>query len=166
MGRSLSIPIAFLDLDITTWMSLAKESFESNIRPRCLSSSTLITHAVSKYNIGWLTLFLFVEKTISTACLLASELKDILHLLAHNFICSRSWFISTVAALGSFTTVKMEVSSAINLTVHLRSLVKSLIYTRNIKGPRMEPCGTPAEIYPKRKFATQNCSLLAIRQKI
>ena len=52
----------------------------------------------------------------------------------------------------SSTTANNDVSSAKGLTLHLTSAARSLIYTRENKGPRREPWGTPAEISPRLEF--------------
>ena len=63
----------------------------------------------------------------------------------------------------SLTTEKIDVSSANNLAVDEMSLVRSLMYIKKNKGPKIEPCGTPAstgvhaEIWP---FSTTLWSLL------
>ena len=44
---------------------------------------------------------------------------------------------------------KREVSSAKNLTYDSIPSSRSLMYMRNSKGPRTEPCGTPAFISPQ-----------------
>ena len=44
----------------------------------------------------------------------------------------------------SVTTEKRDVSPANNLAFDLRPSGKSLMYIRKSKGPRTEPCGTPA----------------------
>ena len=46
--------------------------------------------------------------------------------------------------LGSFTTEKRNVSSAKSLTVGVVFSDKSLIYSKKNRGPKMDPCGTPA----------------------
>ena len=43
-----------------------------------------------------------------------------------------------------FTTVKRGVSSAKSLQFEKRSLYKSFTLIRTNKGPKIEPCGTPA----------------------
>ena len=51
----------------------------------------------------------------------------------------------------SKTCEKRDVSSAKILQVHRMLSVKSLIYIRNKRGPRAEPCGTPDFIkFPRR----------------
>ena len=45
-----------------------------------------------------------------------------------------------------------DVSSAKSLALHFKSFVRSFIYTRKDKGPRIEPLGTPAEISPQEEF--------------
>ena len=44
----------------------------------------------------------------------------------------------------SLTTEKIDVSSANNLAVDEMPLVRSLMYIKKNKGPKIEPCGTPA----------------------
>ena len=46
----------------------------------------------------------------------------------------------------SWTTENKDVSSANNLHLLLISFDKSLIYIKNNKGSKMEPCSTPARI--------------------
>ena len=46
--------------------------------------------------------------------------------------------------LGSFTTEKRDVSSAKSLTVQVNFSDKSLIYAKKNRGPKMDPCDTPA----------------------
>ena len=46
--------------------------------------------------------------------------------------------------LGSFTTQERNVSSAKSLTVEVIFYDESLIYTKKIRGPKMDLCSTPA----------------------
>ena len=46
----------------------------------------------------------------------------------------------------SWTTENKNVSSANNFYMLLISFVRLLIYIKNNKGPKMDPCGTPAWI--------------------
>ena len=104
-----------------------------------------------------------MEKVTSTACLFGSGLNYILHLDAHAFMRSKSWFISEAAAFALWTTVKRDVSSAKSLALHLRSSVKSLTYTRKNNGPRIEPWGTPAVTVPQFDVLTvQKRTLLSV----
>ena len=54
----------------------------------------------------------------------------------------------------SLTTDKIDVSSPKNLAVDETSLVRSLMYIKKNKAPKIEPCGTPtstgvhAEVWP------------------
>ena len=57
----------------------------------------------------------------------------------HRFDCS-----CNDDRLISGTTEKIEVSSTKNLAVDDRSLDKSLIYTKNNRGPKIDPRGMPA----------------------
>ena len=75
---------------------------------------------------------------------------------------SRSWFISVAAALVSLATVKSDVSSANSCTLHLKFCDKSLMYIKKNRGPKIKPCGTPAEIFPQPEdwpFKTVLCFL-------
>ena len=88
----------------------------------------------------------FLEKITSCAGFLGSGLKSIFHWYAHWEITIRSRFKYLADSLGSWTIEKREVLSANNLAVELSPLGKSLIYIKNNRGPRMDPCGTPALI--------------------
>ena len=137
-----------------------KDNLESRTIPRCLCSITFFTGVSLKRTTGWSISFFFLENISSTACFCGSGLKDILQLRAHWFINSKSWFMSIAAALESSTTVNNEVSSAKSLTLHLKSSVRSFMYTRKNRGPKIEPWGTPAEISPYDEhcpFKTVRC---------
>ena len=54
-------------------------------------------------------------------------------------------FIEVICQV-SCTRENKEVSSANSFTLVVRSSVRSLMYNKNKKGPRMESCGTPALI--------------------
>ena len=56
--------------------------------------------------------------------------------------------MSVSAWFGSLAVLKSEVSSAKSFMSYLMFAVKSLMYTRKKRGPRIEPCGTPADIEP------------------
>ncbi len=150
----------FLVLEIADFIWAEKESFESKIIPRCLCSFTFFTGMLLKRITGWSVSFLFLENNNSTACFSGSGLNDILQSWAHWLINWRSWFISLAASLASRTTVNKDVSSAKSLTLHFKSAVRSFIYTRKNKGPKIEPWGTPAEISPQLEhfpFSTVRC---------
>ena len=55
--------------------------------------------------------------------------------------------MSLAAEFGSCTIVKSEVSSAKSFTLQLKFSVKSFMYIKKKRGPKIEPCGTPAEIF-------------------
>ena len=57
-----------------------------------------------------------MEKVTSTAYLVGSGLKDILHFRAQRLMRLRSWFMSTAAVVGSWTTVKIDVLLANSFT--------------------------------------------------
>ena len=110
----------------------------------------------------WLHFF-FLLNIISYACLLRSELKLVFHWKAQLFINFKSLLISPAKVLMSWTMENKEVSSANNLHWLLRPFGKSLTYIKNKRGPRMEPCGTPARISTQKEhwsFKTILCFLL------
>ena len=77
---------------------------------------------------------------------LGSGLKSIFHWYAHYEITLRSRFKCLADSLGSWTIEKREVSSANNLAIEFSPSGRLLIYIKNNRGPRMDPCGTPALI--------------------
>ena len=88
----------------------------------------------------------FLEKITSCAGFLGSGLKSIFHWYANWEITLRSRFKYLADSLGSWTIEKRDVSSANNLAIELSPSGRSLIYIKNNRGPRMDPCGTPALI--------------------
>ena len=86
------------------------------------------------------------ENIISSAGFAGSGLNDIFHWLAHVEIVDRSLLRSDALLKGLKTVENKEVSSAKNLILHLISFSRSLTKTRNSKGPRTDPCGTPDKI--------------------
>ena len=66
------------------------------------------------------------------------------HVLPILYFFSRSAFKVSAAVLGLSTTRKRLVSSAKSLMLGPISLKMSFIYSRNKRGPRIDPCGTPA----------------------
>ena len=91
-----------------------------------------------------MTFWLLQEKTTSWACLVTSGLNDIFHWYAQLEILIKSSFSCNDDRLISWTTEKIEVSSAKSLAVDDRFLDKSLIYTKNNRGPKTDPWGMPA----------------------
>ena len=73
-----------------------------------------------------------------------SGLKDIYHWLAQFEIFSRSSFISLVDCVTSWT-IEKRASSVKSLIVGDNIQLRLLIYIKKSKGPKIEPCGTPAE---------------------
>ena len=72
-----------LDLEITDFIRLLKDYFQSSIRPRCFRSSVFeILVSLNRIG-GWLGGFFFRENISSTACLVGSALNEIFHLSAH-----------------------------------------------------------------------------------
>jgi len=56
--------------------------------------------------------------------------------------------MSAAAWFRSLADLKSEVSSAKSFMSHLMLALKSLMYTRKKRGPRIEPYGTPADNGP------------------
>ena len=92
---------------------------------------------------GWVTFWRLREKTTSWACLVSLGLNDIFHWYAQLEILIKSSFSCNDDRL-IWTIEKTEVSSAKSLAVDDRFLDKSLIYTKNNRGPKTDPWGTPA----------------------
>ena len=65
---------------------------------------------------------------------------------AHLAIFSRSEFRSCAAEIGFSTIIKILVSSAKSLMFDPIFFTISFIYNRKSKGPKIDPCGTPANI--------------------
>ena len=99
-----------------------------------------------KFTLGWLTLWVLQEKTISCACLDESGLKVILHWNAHPEIAFKSSFNCFADKSTSWATEKMDVSSAKSFVIGYKFLLKSLIYIKKKRDPKMEPCRTQAII--------------------
>ena len=72
------------------------------------------------------------------------------HFLAHLRILSRSIFKSSAAVSGFSTVINKLVSSAKRRILQPISATISLINSRKRRGPRIDPCGTPARIYVSR----------------
>ena len=68
------------------------------------------------------------------------------HVIAHREIFSRSVFRRAAEVTGSSTIIKRIVLSANRRICEPISSTMSFIHTKNSKGPRMDPCGTPALI--------------------
>ena len=99
-----------------------------------------------KYMLLWLEGFFFHEKKVFWDCFEALGLNNIFHLHPHCHILDRSSLRDSDKELTSWTTEKIEVLSAKSLTFEVSPSGKSLIKTKNNKGPRTEPCRTPALI--------------------
>ena len=54
--------------------------------------------------------------------------------------------MSAAAWFGSLAVLKSELSLAKGFMSHLIFAVKSLMYTRKKRKPRLEPCGTPEDV--------------------
>ena len=105
----------------------------------------------------WFLYFYLVVKRLKR--FLGSGLKSIFHWYAHWEITLRSRFKYLADSLGSWTIEKREVSSANNLAIELSPSGRSLIYIKNNRGPRMDPCGTPALIGNQLDFCPFNNTL-------
>ena len=83
--------------------------------------------------------FLRREKTSSWTCLVTSGLNDIFHWYAQLEILIKSSFSCNDDRLISWTTKKVEVSSSKSLAVNNGSYDRSLICTKNNRGPKVDP---------------------------
>ena len=88
--------------------------------------------------------WLLWEKTTSWACLVTSGLNDIFHWYAWLEILIKSSFSCKDDRLVSWTTEKIEVTSAKSSVVNDRFLARSLIYTKNVRGPKIDLWSMPA----------------------
>ena len=86
------------------------------------------------------------KKTISWAYFETSGLNNIFHLSPHCDILDKSSLRDSDEELESRTTENIEVSSAKTLAFEVSPSDKSLKYTKNNKGPKIEPCWKPALI--------------------
>ena len=83
----------------------------------------------------------YEKKNTYWACLFMLGLNDIFHWYALLEILIKSPFSCNNDRLTSLATEKIEVSSAKILAIDDRFLDKSLIYTKNNRGPKMDPWG-------------------------
>ena len=101
------------------------------------------------------------------ACLLIYGLTFIFHWKAQRVIVFRSAFMVCWHIPTSLTLAKSDESSANNFIVEDMLAVKSLMYTKNKRGPRTEPWGTPElsgnEV---RNGSIQHSSLISITQEV
>ena len=88
--------------------------------------------------------FLCVRKESLGLVLMQQGYINIFHLYPHYDLLDKSSLRDSDEELESRTTEKIEVSSAKSLTFEVSPSSKSLIQTKNNKGSRTEPCGTPA----------------------
>ena len=107
----------------------------------------------------------FLLSIITWACLLGSGLKFIFHWKAQLPIFSKSSLRSLVQVLISWTMENREVSSAKSLHSLLRPSDKSLIYIRNIKGPRSLR-NSRTNICPRWALTIQDYSLFSFAKKV
>ena len=100
---------------------------------------------VIKINCGMSDFLTFTRKITSWTCLVTSGLNDISHWYAQleiliklqlNVAMMTDWYHEQLK--------KIEVLSAKSLAVDDRFLDKSLIYTKNNRGPKTDPWGMPA----------------------
>ena len=89
----------------------------------------------------------FFKKTNSWTCFVGFWLKAIFHCSAHCRILSRTSFNIFAVSSRSETIENKEVSLANNLTFDFRSVAKSFTYIRKKRGPKTDPCCTPAHIH-------------------
>ena len=79
---------------------------------------------------------------------------------AHYEILLRSKLRQSAAVVGLSTMIKRLVSSANRRIWEPMSVTISLMYNKNSRGPKMEPCGTPA------RMKAQSDEVLSIRKII
>ena len=77
----------------------------------------------------------------------------------------RSVFKRVAEVTGSSTIIKRLVSSANRRICESISSTMSLIYTKNNKGPRMDPCGTPALICAQSDEAPGNTTRCRLSER-
>ena len=95
--------------------------------------------------------------TTSWACFLRSGLQYILHWLAHLEILSKSLFCSFVKILWKLK--KQMLSSAKVLREDEMFLVKSLMYIKKSKDPKIDPCGIPGSAFPHENVSPSRATL-------
>ena len=86
----------------------------------------------------------FLMNIVSWIYLMGYRLNFVSHWKSHSLIFSRLWLRWLAEVSMSWTTEKKNLSSANNLHLLLMSFDKSLIYITNNKGPKIDPCCTPA----------------------
>ena len=109
--------------------------------------------------------FILREKITSYACLLGSGLKVIFHLLAQAFILLKSLFRLDADKFIFSTAGKSETWSAKSLKFVVWPSERSLIYIKNNKGPRIDPCGTPDSILDHEDSGPFNTTLCFLKFK-
>ena len=130
---------------IQSSMWLPHERLLEKITPRCLCAATsFITEAPNVIGSGGSCLF-FNETSRDSVLDGQNETS---HCSAHSFMVARSLFMLLVASTSSLKSINRVVSSANRCILVPMSLGISLINTRNKRGPRTEPWGTPALIVP------------------
>ena len=114
--------------------------------PRCLCEFEGVKKLLLNVRMGNWMLDRFLEKIISLACFEGSGLKDIFQEYAHLDIKYRSSLSVTEAAILSFITENIDVSSAKKIIFDWIPSGISLMKIRKKRGPNIEPWGTPAKI--------------------
>ena len=145
-------------------MVLVAQSWIKHI-PRCLCICVDLTGLLSKCTTGCSEAVFFLLSIITWACLLGSGLKFIFHWKAQLPVFSKSSLRSLVQVLISWTMENREMSSAKSLHSLLRPSDKSLIYIRNIKGPRSLR-NSSTNICPRWALTIQDYSLFSVSKKV
>ena len=112
------------------------------VTPRCLWLSTKLTGILSKKSCRKILIFLRVNKTP----LVFSGLNVTSHCLAQFDKSCISWLIIPAMSSMCAAEKEREISSANSLVQLRRCSAISFMYTRNKRGPRTDPCGTPSRI--------------------
>jgi hypothetical protein len=118
--------------------------------PRCLWVFTRVMPWLFRSRGGW-SCGALLEMSSS---FVFGGLNETRHLSAQCWICSRFSFIISAASAGLSTSTNRHVSSAKSLILQLLiTCTMSFMNIRKRSGPRTDPCGTPAQIFPHVDFA-------------
>ena len=145
-------PMNLLTLSVVFFKCLPKFDLSSKNIPRCFWYRFWFTGILLKINTGWFGFLILREKMTSWACLEGSGLKLIFHWKPQLHILMKSFFNSFAYVFLLWTTEKGEVPSAKGQGLDDKPVDKSLMWTKNNKGPKIEPWGTPASLQPIQKI--------------
>ena len=122
------------------WFSHLKDLFITNPRWQCWFTSSSITPLIAKC--GWWNSLRFL---VSVNAKLFKALNIISHWIDQLSKDWRSEFILVADTAGLESTISMrQASSVYNLIAYAKFITMSSKCTRKSKGPKIDPCGTPA----------------------